>query len=297
MAFTNTVSYSGKASFDFFSPALYNNDMLKLFTVIDGVKNSINLPQVSLSGLTTTDACGFTDAGNIALAPRVLTTCSYKINKEICASDLEPGFLSERLRAGSWGAIAPSEFTDYLIDLMTETISNDVQNLMWGATGTCSGILYELGATGGTTFSNGVVGVTAAAGVTAGNVIVELGKVYSAVPNNVMSTKKVVMIVSQEIASAYALAQANVSGGLFMVGQKELNFLGVPMFVAPYLPARRMLALDPANIVIGVDMLDDTQEIKVIDVSDTLGYNAVRLVARWKFGVKTKINAEIVYYA
>ncbi len=299
MAFTSTVSYSGKQTYDYFSPALFDNDFLRRFSVIDGVTTSANIPVVTLSGAITTDACNFTDAGNITIAPRVLTTCAYKLNKEICRSEIEPTFLSDRLRSGSMSPATPDDFAQYLVDEMVKQIGNQMMTEMWGSTGSCNGLFFQFGGTGGTTFQGGVIGVTAAAaGVTAGNVIAELNKVVSAIPDAVLNgAEKPEIYVTPQIALAYKQAQAAVTGGLFMVGDKELNYLGINLVVAPNMPAKRMFATRPSNIFLGTDMLSDMQEIKVIDVSDTLGYAAVRMAARWRFGVQVAIASECVYYA
>ena len=57
-----------------------------------------------------------------------------------------------------------------------------------------------------------------------------------------------------------------------------------------------MVAANPANIWIGTDLESDWANVLVIDTLETIGEAAVRLAARWKFGVQVGVPAEIVYY-
>lgn len=301
MALVNNISYCGKFSFDFFSPALFNNDIFSRFSPFEGVKNKMTLPNLSLSGHTVPDSCDFSPAGNTTLDPRDLTVCTFKVNDKICIQDIEPTFLSERLRLGSKEPVGPAEFTDYILDQLQRQIANNMQNLLWngvaGATSgpeylaECNGLLTAFGASG-----SGVLGSTGI-GVTAGNVITVLSNVYSTIPAAVKSSGYPVQIfASQNVVDAYKLSQVNTNGGLLPTGEKALNFLGLEVVPTPFLPANNIVAMDPRNIAIGVDLMDDMQEVRVIDTTETLGENAIRIVARWKFGVQYRIGSEIVWF-
>ncbi len=297
MALVSNVTYNGKQSFDFFSAAFYNNDLLPQFNIMTGVKNSEIVPNVSLSGITVADSCDFESAGTITIDPRTISVCSMKINQDICYNEIEPTFLSERMRLGATSPITPSEFTDYVLRIMTEKVGNDVQNIFWnGDTGLtanptlslCNGLIKLLGAT-----SSGVVTVSGTT-VSSSNVITELGKVFAAIPEQIAGN--VVIYVPYAIAQAYKIAQAATTGGLFMVGEKELNFNGVPIFVAPFMPANKMVAANPANIWIATDLESDYSSFTVKDLWDITVEPKVRIAARWKFGVQVGVPAEIVYY-
>ena len=302
MAFVDNITYCGKNSFDFFSPALFNNDIFSRFSPFDGIKNSMTLPNLTLSGHTVPDSCDFTPAGSITLDPRTLTVCAYKINEKLCASDVEASFLSERLRKGANTPVGPEEFTSYLLDQLQKTIQNDMQNVLWngnsGATAgadfmeQCDGLITMFGATAST-----VIELTGAA-VTSSNVIAVLSNVYAAIPAKVKSSAYPVQIfAAQNVIDAYKLSQISLAGGILPTGERALNFLGLELVPAPYMPASNIVAMDPRNVAIGTDLLSDMQTVNVVDTRATLAENAIRIAARWKFGVQYRVGAEIVWYS
>lgn len=304
MAFTSNVTYNGKIASEFIAPALLENAVLGRFSLLDGVKNTITVPKVTTSGWTVTETCSFVDGGTETIDPRILSICKYKINREICYSDIEPTFLSERLRAGANSPVLPDDFRDFLVNRMVQTIGNDMQDVAWnGDTGattssaliqSCEGLIVKFGASG-----SGVVGLTGAtaAALSTSNVQFELGRVYAAVPETVKSSGQPwVIFASQNIVDLYKLSLAATTGGLFSLGDKPLDYLGVEIVPTPKIPSGTMVAANPTNLWVGTDLLSDETEIKILDMGDTLGYNAARLVAHWKFGVQFGVGAEIVWY-
>lgn len=123
----------------------------------------------------------------------------------------------------------------------------------------------------------------------------EIGKVYAKIPAEVLD--QTTIYVSPSVAAAYRQAQGNVSGGLFMVGAKELNYLGVKMQVAPKMAAGKMFATVPSNVVIGTDLLDEYQSVKLINMYDTTGEAKYRFVGRFKWGIQIRNVNEVVVYA
>jgi len=303
MAWTNSISYCGKYSFDFFAPALFQNEIMSRFSPFDGVKNQITLPNVVLAGHVVPDACAFNPEGNITLEPRILTACAYKVNEIICREDVEASFLSERLRLGANAPIGPEEFNAFLLGQLQRQIGNDMQNVLWNGNTEggdidpyllqCDGLLAQFGATSP---ASGVLGLTGG-GLTAGNVISTFSTIYSTVPDAVKNSGyPIVMFAAQNVVDAYKIAQINTNGGLLPTGDKALNFLGIEVVPTPFLPASNVVVCDPRNIAIGFDLLSDMQEVRIIDTSETIGESAIRLAARWRFGVTYRIGPEIVWY-
>lgn len=301
MALTSNVTFVGKQSFDFYSAALFDNTVLSEFQVYDSQQNVLRIPRVTLAGHVVPDSCDFGATGSITLDPAILNVCSFKINERVCRSEVEPTFLSLNLPAGSNNAPTPNDFSSYLLSELAGTIGNNMQNVLWngdadggvGYLGLCDGLLIQSGT------ASGVIQVSATSSAIApANVEAELAKVYLAMPANVKSSGKAWKIyVSQDIADAYVIAQGNLAYGLNSTNSKDLRYAGIPMVVAPYIGTKKMFACAPDNIAIGVDLLSDWSEVRVISTLETLGENAYRLVARWKFGVVIKMENECVKYS
>jgi len=296
----SNISFNGKDSFDFFSAALFDNSLLSEFQMFDSQQNSLRIPRVTLAGHVVPDSCDFGATGSITLDPAILTVCSFKINERICRSEVEPTYLSNRLPAGSNNDAAPRDFVTYLQNELQGQIGNRMQNVLWNGNsatysgtylGECDGIITQALADSSVI---DVVGTT----VSTANVEAELAKVFLAIPANVKSDGKGVKIyASQNVVDAYAIAQGNLAYGLDSASAKEMRFAGIPVVVAPLMPANKMVATYPSNIAIGVDLMGDMNEVSIIDTRPTLGENAYRVVARWKFGVTYKIGSELVLYS
>jgi len=296
----SNISFNGKDSFDFFSAALFDNSLLSEFQMFDSQQNSLRIPRVTLAGHVVPDSCDFGATGSITLDPAILTVCSFKINERICRSEVEPTYLSNRLPAGSNNDAAPRDFVTYLQNELQGQIGNRMQNVLWNGNsatysgtylGECDGIITQALADSSVI---DVVGTT----VSTANVEAELAKVFLAIPANVKSDGKGVKIyASQNVVDAYAIAQGNLAYGLDSASAKEMRFAGIPVVVAPLMPANKMVVTYPSNIAIGVDLMGDMNEVSIIDTRPTLGENAYRVVARWKFGVTYKIGSELVLYS
>ena len=75
-----------------------------------------------------------------------------------------------------------------------------------------------------------------------------------------------------------------------------LTFDGVKIFLAPGMPANKMMCTQISNLFFGCGILGDLSELRLIDTSETLGDQNVRFVARWKAGVQIGLLGEVTYY-
>ena len=74
-------------------------------------------------------------------------------------------------------------------------------------------------------------------------------------------------------------------------------FDGVKIAVANGLADNTMVAAEKSNLYFGCGLLNDTQECKVIDMSDVDGSQNVRVVMRFTAGVNYGIGSDIVLYS
>jgi hypothetical protein len=146
-----------------------------------------------------------------------------------------------------------------------------------------------------------------AGGVTASNVIVELGKVVDAIPSAVYGKEDLNLYVSQNVARAYVRALGGfAAAGLGAAGTNSmgtqwfnngsLSFDGVSIFVANGLTSNYIVAAEKSNLYFGTGLLADHNEVKVIDMADIDGSKNVRVVMRFTAGVQYGIGSDIVLY-
>ena len=58
-----------------------------------------------------------------------------------------------------------------------------------------------------------------------------------------------------------------------------------------------MMAAQKSNMFFGTGLLNDTNEVKVLDMSDLDGSQNVRVIMRFTAQVQMGINADVVIYA
>jgi hypothetical protein len=113
--------------------------------------------------------------------------------------------------------------------------------------------------------------------------------------------------VSQNIAKAYVRALGGfIAAGVGANGTDNkgtqwynngaLSFDGIPLFVADGLASNTALASQTSNLFFGCGLLNDTNEVRLIDTSETLGDDNVRIVMRAAFAVNYHSVSDIVTY-
>jgi hypothetical protein len=83
---------------------------------------------------------------------------------------------------------------------------------------------------------------------------------------------------------------------LYHVGKTEMNFQGIPLFIAQGLADNDMVAAETSNLYFGTGLLSDHNEVKVIDMADLDGSQNVRVIMRFTAGVQYGIGGDIVLY-
>jgi hypothetical protein len=296
MAFVDNTTYTGKDAQGFYSAALLTGNTKSVIQVYPEVKSSLKIARLDMANILQEADCTFTDGGTTTLSQKTLTVCALKVNLEYCQRTFEANYLSEQLRAGSNnGEVMPASVEEYILNQVSQNISADLENLIWqgdtagSPASVCDGFLKAFVA------DNSVVDVVGTT-VTAANVYTEIGKVYAAIPATIRFRGKVVIFISNAIAGFFKQAQGATTGGLFITGDKELNYLGVPLIIAPGLPTNDMVAAEPDNLWFGTDLMSDFEDVMIIPQKAISGAPTVRIVAEFKFGVNYGVSEEIVYY-
>jgi hypothetical protein len=290
-----TTTYAGEFAGKYISAALLSGNTIAqgCITVKPNVKYKEVVKKVATSGLIGNASCDFTDAGSLTLTERILQPEEFQVNLELCKKDFRSDWEAVQMGYSAYDNLPP-KFADFLIGHVAAKVAEQTEQNIWQGTNATAGEfdgLSTLLAADGT-----VVDVTGTT-VTSANVIAELGKIVDAIPSAVYGKEDLKIYVSSNIAKAYVSAQAALGyRDLYNVGKTDMNFQGIPLFVANGLADNDAVAAETSNLYFGTGLLSDHNEVKVIDMADLDGSQNVRIVMRFTSGVQYGIGSDIVLY-
>ncbi len=290
-----TTTYAGEFAGKYISAALLSGNTIANggITVKPNVKYKEVVKKVATSGLIGNASCDFTDAGSLTLTERILQPEEFQVNLELCKKDFRSDWEAVQMGYSAYDNLPP-KFADFLIGHVAAKVAEQTEQNIWQGTDATAGEFDGLSTL--LAADSDVVDVTGTT-VTSANVIAELGKIVDAIPSAVYGKEDLKIYVSSNIAKAYVSAQAALGyRDLYHVGKTEMNFQGIPLFVANGLADNDAVAAETSNLYFGTGLLADHNEVKVIDMADLDGSQNVRIVMRFTAGVQYGIGSDIVLY-
>lgn len=301
MALTDNTVFYGKDAEGFFKKVLTTGNSKSELTLIPNVKSKIKLAFSDLGNILQPEDCSFSATGEGSLNQKTMEVCDLKVNLEYCATTFEANYLSLQLRAGSNSEeVLPTSYADYVVNYVAEKVAADLETVLFkGDTATasyplslCDGLVKLLLA------DTDVIDVAATAStIISTNVVGELDRLLEAVPADVRNQPNFKIFVSQQIAFTYKQAQASTQGGLFLVGDKELNYLGYRLIPTNGLNAKQMIAFNSEKVFFLTDLVSDWDDIILIPQRNISGARTERFATSLKFGVNYLYGNEIVLYS
>jgi hypothetical protein len=303
-----STSYAGQDSKLWVKAALLSGNTLANggMTIIPNIAYKTTMQKLSTDGLLKDATCDFTALSTVTLSERSLTLEPFQVNLQLCKKDFYATWSAEEMGLSANKVLAKS-FVDYFLAYITEKVAESVEVSIWrganGTTGQIDGIMTLLTADAALPTANEVAGTT----VTSSNVVAELGKIVDAIPAALYGAPDLKIYVSQNIAKAYVRALGGFSvaatsnngvenkGTQWYNGQ-GLTFDGIPIFVANGLAANTAIAAETSNLFFGCGLLNDTNEIKLLDMSEIDGSMNVRFVMRAGMTVNYHSVSDIVTY-
>ena len=150
-----------------------------------------------------------------------------------------------------------------------------------------SGQSFQITVASGTTFTIGATttGTATSTAFTAhfinqSNVIQALSTIKRLIPNAVKDDVRI--MIPYNVAEAYELATANVAtgSGSYYLDGKAMDFLGARLEVMPHWNDNEIAAWSPENVFLGVDVLGEDQEMRIVDMRETTNSDTVRIKCR-----------------
>ncbi len=307
------TTYAGQFASKYISAALLSASTIENggVTVLPNVKFKEVLQNLSTSALMANATCDFDAAGStVTLSEKVLTTADLQVNMQLCRSQFFNTWESIQMGASAHSDI-PKTFEDYLLGYVGSKIASEMETTLWqGAAGAAGG------------FTDGGLTVLAAAqapganqiaavggGVTAANVIDELGKVVDAInaQTNIYGYEDTRIFVSRNVMAAYVRALGGFAatgangvdnrGTMWYADGGGVSFDGIKLFMAEGLASNTMLAAQISNLYLGVSLLSDLSEAKVVPVHLYDGSDNVRVIYRMAAGAQIGVASDVILYA
>ena len=311
-----TTSYAGEFAGEYIAAAL-----LSASTIDDGgltVKANIAFKEVikklATNALVASASCDFSPTSTITLTERIIQPVELQVNLQLCKYDFVNDWEAQSMGYGL-GQTLPPKFSDFLIAHVASEVAQNTEFCIWqgdtaaGTNNSFDGfekLIAASAAAGDIPAAQQVAAV--GGGLTSLNIIDELSKVVDAIPAALYGKEDLFLYIGTQAAKLYVQALggfgANGLGanGVANMGTQwwnngSLTVNGVKIFVCPGMSANKMYVAQRSNLYFGTGLLNSTQEVKVLDMSDLDASNNVRMVMRFTSGVQFGIGADIVSYA
>ena len=311
-----TTSYAGEFAGEYIAAALLSSS-----TINDGgltIKSNIGFKEVikklSTSALVQPASCDFDPTSTVTLVERIIQPTELQVNLQLCKKDFVNDWESQQMGFGLSQSLPPL-FSDFMIAHVAAEVAQSTELNIWrGDTAAAINnsfdgfekIIAASAAAGDIPAAQQVAAV--GGGITAANVITELQKVVSAIPNTLYGKESLRIYVPSSVAKFYVQALGGFSvlatsnAGVNNQGTQwwnngSLTVDGVQIFVCPGMSDNKMYAAEVGNLYFGTGLLNNNQEVRVLDMVDLDGSNNVRMVMRFTSGVQFGIASDLVEYA
>lgn len=303
-----TTTYAGEFAGKYVSAALLSGSTIANggIEVKPNVKYKEVLKKIATDAIVKDATCDFTATSTVTLTEKILQPEEFQVNLQLCKKDFKSDWEAVQMGYSAFDSLPPA-FADFLLGHVAAKVAEKTEQNIWrGVTanaGEFNGFAVLASLDASLPAAQEVAGTT----VTAANVITELGKVVDSIPASLYGKEDLYIYVSQNIAKAYvrALGGFGASGlgangtnsmGTQWFNNGSLSFDGINIFVANGLAANTAIATLKSNLFFGTGLLADSNEVKVIDMSDLDGSENVRVVMRFTAGVQYATIEDIVTY-
>ena len=307
-----TTTYAGQFSGTYIAAAL-----LSASTIDDGgltIKSNISFKEVlkklSTDALVKTATCDFDPTSTITLTERIIEPKNLQVNLNLCSNDFLSDWESQQMGFGLATTLPPT-FSDFLIAHVAAEVAQSTEENIWrGDTAAASVNSFDgfekLIAAAVAAVEIPAAQAIAGVALTSLNIIEEMSKVVSAIPNTLYGKEDLFVYVSSKAAKLYVQALGGFATGMtnngvnnmgttwFNNGSLMIN--GVKVFVSPGLSDDKMYAAQRSNLYFGCGLLNSQNEVKVLDMRDLDGSSNIRMVMRFSAAVQFGTN-DIVSYA
>lgn len=287
------LTYCGKEAQDIFAQDIYDIDLRQYgVTFMENVKGKMKMYSGEIGDVWQLYTCPFTPAGEASLAEAYIEPAAIKVNQENCYDVFWNTFLVDQTEISLRGGI-PQTFAEWYFSKLRKKMSAEYQEIFWKGDEDYSGATKPyIKATDGV---EKIIKESDAASVSGANLTVD---------NIIAQVEAVVMKGLEQAADA----EVDTEGFKIFMNHNDVRLLEVALGkeccpnsttavfanyarengrifvmgfeVVPTMQSRNFILFGPArNLVLGYDTYDSHLEYKLIDMRETTGDNAFRVIA------------------
>ena len=306
-----TTTYAGQFAGKYISAALLSAPTIENggVTVMPNIKFKSVIQRLETANVLEDASCDFQQSSTVDLTERILEVKDLQVNMQLCKANFHSTWQGIEQGYSSFDVL-PKSFADYLIAHVASQVASANEVSIWQGSSAIGGQFDGLWSTALADVNLPPAQLIATTPITPANVIAEMQLVDDAIPASLYGKADLKIYVSQNVAKAYVAALGGFgalgAGSLANAGTNAqgtqwytngaLSFNGTPIFMANGLPADSMLATTTSNLYFGCSLLSDTQEVRVIDMSDIDGSQNVRVIMRMAAGATYGVIEDIVVY-
>jgi hypothetical protein len=302
-------TYAGEFAGKYIAAALLSAPTLEKggLTIHPNVKFKQVIQRVSTGNVIANASCDFSDSTTVTLTERVLAPEEFQVNLQLCALTLAANWQAAEMGYSAYNSI-PKSFEDFILAHVAEKVASSMESTIWvGANATAGqfdGISTQIAADAALPSAQEIAAV--GGGVTAGNVVAQLGLIVDAIPARLYGAEDLKLYVSQNIYKAYVRALGGFAAagvGANGYDNKGTNqvlgdvfFDGIPVFMANGLAANTAIATPTSNLHFATGLLNEMNEARVIDMRPIDGSQNFRVIMRFTADAKYGFAEDIVTY-
>lgn len=281
----NPNTYAGLFANKYIAAALLSGDTLakELITVHPNVAFKEVIRNYQDSIVIADATCDFTDSSSVTLGEYVLTTVEKQVNLQLCKNQLRTTWEAAQAGFSAFEKL-PATFEEFALAQTAAEVAQAVELGIWKTTLFYNGTADE--GMVGYLLDNSAITVTASGVNTGSNVVARLQAMLDASPSALYGKDGYQFYVGPTTMKAY---QAALSAGnynfQFYVGEKPMNFQGIPVTMCPGLNDSDCVLGLKSDLHFGTGLLSDYNEVKFIDMSDIDGSQNVRIIMRFTGGL------------
>jgi|GEM_PF-2948092 len=284
---------------EFYSRSYITEEIADNFRVLPGIKSATKLANVVFDQVTKASTCNFTapteelDAIDIDVVPT-------SIMAQICQFDVEQSFLALQMAKGSNGDFSVASFMQYYWQELANKAREERAVRRWQGDTASANVNLKLVDGHLKKFKADATVIDVdnnATASTVANVIAEMTKVYQALPAKVrVRIPELRWFVSPDISGNYRIATASQNNVNNVTTALGLTFLGIKIVEDAGLPANTMVLTVKDNLIYAFDGEKDGEELKAINLADSVAEPYIRTRANQKEGYFHVNGNEIVFY-